>query len=802
MTELHIPEVDDDSDTLGAALAYARAGWYVLPVDQATKHAGSVLGKGWPSKSSRDPEQIIAWFAGTDDALALHVGRSGAIVFDVDRPEALPSLMVAALGVVPGPFQSTREGDERRGHYFYAAPPGRVLGNRLGGLGKGWGEVRGKNGIVVVAPSTHEKKSEGGRYHWVRTGSLPLLPQPVAAELPDAGDSADAATDGEVRAFLDRHTARERPELLHGVLTQVATALATGESRHGIALRATAGAMREAAAGLYPALEAATALLEAFTRAMATSRDGSERTLTWAQARGEFMGILAWAVAQVHAADLAAVRADVDTRLAPGDALAGLIAPQDRTAEPPPFGGDTFLPEVAKSQVDDPLGAAEAARERTSWWPRGLGSIVTGVEEEPPPAVLARLDGARLFYARKVNALLGESESGKTWVALLAVVQTLAEGGTVVYLDFEDTASGIVGRARALGIPDDVIVSRLSYIGPDEVLHAAASEDLREHLAAVRPALIVLDGWNAAMTLLGLNLESNTDATRFAQMLLKPLAATGAAVVAIDHVPKNKENRGKGGIGAQAKRAMLTGCAITVEVAEPFGRGMTGRLRLHVDKDRAGHVRAVSAEAKFAGTAILESDANTGKVTVSIRPPDMGTRTEREQDRRAPLMEAICGYLQGNPQAPQNEIYRNVEGRQSDVKEALEELVRGEYVVRRKAGQAYLHTVVRLYSPLAALAGMSGLPVSVPSGHGGHGAEKPAQKSDTTVSARFGTRLGHGSDPQSNRVPPPPFRGADTVDGEDERDPSDLIAPTPWILVGGERVDPRTGELLDTEGAT
>src|SRR6478736_204142 len=79
---IRIPHLSEDVDTLTAALKYAEAGWFVLPVKPETKNAGSVLGKGWHTKSSRDPKQIAAWFAATDYQIALHVGRSGAIAFD------------------------------------------------------------------------------------------------------------------------------------------------------------------------------------------------------------------------------------------------------------------------------------------------------------------------------------------------------------------------------------------------------------------------------------------------------------------------------------------------------------------------------------------------------------------------------------------------------------------------------------------------------------------------------------------------------------------------------------------------
>jgi hypothetical protein len=353
---LSVPDIDPDQDTLSAALAYARAGWYVLPVDQATKHAGSVLGKSWPAKSSRDPETIIAWFAGTDLALALHVGRSGAVCFDVDRPTELPDLLRAALLTVPPPYQSTREHDPERGHYLYAAPDGRSLGNSNGALGKSWGEVRGKNGIVVVAPSIHEKHEQGGRYEWARTGPLPMLPAVLAEQLPDAGDSSDAATDREVLAFLNAHVGNARPELLSGVLTRWDAATRAGESRHGATLTAAAWAMREAAAGLYPAIEAAQKLRTYFTMVMSVSRDDQERVLTPGQAGAEFGGILAWAIAQTAHTSPASTAAAVDER-APRDDFTDLLPPDhpylahQAQQGPPPFAE----PGTAADQPDDQL---------------------------------------------------------------------------------------------------------------------------------------------------------------------------------------------------------------------------------------------------------------------------------------------------------------------------------------------------------------------------------------------------------------------------------------------------------------
>jgi hypothetical protein len=285
--------------------------------------------------------------------------------------------------------------------------------------------------------------------------------------------------------------------------------------------------------------------------------------------------------------------------------------PQDTQAST-----DAWLAQLPKGEAGDlPADYMEAVTQRTTWWPIDLEPVLRGEVTESPPEFLTFTDGQPLFYAGKVNGIIGESESGKTWIALQAVTQALDKGQRVLYMDFEDAAAGIVSRLKSLGVTD---FTGLSYMSPDEGFGTLAKLDLAETLNTLEPHLAVLDGFNAAMNVLGLDINSNNDATTFAQLLLKPVAATGVCLVYVDHVPKSKDARGKGGIGAQAKRAMTTGCTLAVHVLEPFGRGNTGRLALSVDKDRAGHVRGYATDARNLGTVILDSDAVSGDVSVEF----------------------------------------------------------------------------------------------------------------------------------------------------------------------------------------
>lgn len=296
---LRIPEdINDIDDTLTAALAYADAGWYVLPVRVDTKHPGSVVGGGWPALSSRDAKTIAAWFAGTSHGIALHCGRSGAVVLDVDDPDNIPDDALAAIETTGCPYQSTRPDQPGRGHYLLANDTGRRIGNGLGALATTpkWGEIRGANGVIIVAPSVHPG---GGRYRWERTGAVPSIPDYLADALPDSSTPEGTASDAEIRRFLDSHTETTKPEALNGLLNALTAKLTAGHSCHMSTLGVLTDAMQEAAAGYYDARSATRTL---YTPYLATVTTGTStgRLLTKAEAKASYAGIVAWAIGQAE----------------------------------------------------------------------------------------------------------------------------------------------------------------------------------------------------------------------------------------------------------------------------------------------------------------------------------------------------------------------------------------------------------------------------------------------------------------------------------------------------------------------
>ena len=68
----------------------------------------------------------------------------------------------------------------------------------------------------------------------------------------------------------------------------------------------------------------------------------------------------------------------------------------------------------------------------------------------------------RKVYRGKVHTISSESEAGKTWMALSAAIDEMAEGNHVCYLDFEDDEGGTVSRLLALQVARDMIRNQLT----------------------------------------------------------------------------------------------------------------------------------------------------------------------------------------------------------------------------------------------------------------------------------------------------------------------------------------------------
>lgn len=196
--------MDDHTIFVRAALAYARRGWQVVPLNQVTSTGGCTCQRGGDCKSqgkhprvrwkehggSVETEQIMYWWRRwprANVAILTGLDRSGLFVIDVD-PRHGGDATLDALQEMHGQLPDTLTAITGSGgrHILYRRPEqGAKQG--AGDLGPGL-DTRSDGGLIVAAPSVHHS---GGSYRWQNWGTglaevppwvlnMLRLPEPVA----------------------------------------------------------------------------------------------------------------------------------------------------------------------------------------------------------------------------------------------------------------------------------------------------------------------------------------------------------------------------------------------------------------------------------------------------------------------------------------------------------------------------------------------------------------------------------------------------------------------------------------------
>lgn len=520
---LYIPELTPGTTVLEAAWQYAAAGWYVGPASVQTKHPGSLLGKGWPEASSRDPELIRTWFTRWPEAgLFLHLGKSGATGIDVDHPEKLgqmhPDFARAVYNYI-GPVQTTREGlrpvadhslgtggSAQRSHLLFLTPPGRRISNSNGDTGKGWGEVRGENGVFIVQPSMHTKVN--GRYLWERTGWVHPMPAPLAVLLKDASAKVDAASHAQLLQVRSTATGSADAGLFaRGPLAHYNSLIERGAHRHETLVEVLPWVMREALAGLYPLAWAEDQIRALHLAACADPGLGSGAVRLEDEAGAEFDDVAAWALGHARRADPAAVNGAVMDRVRPNLAV----------------------PTAWVSQL--PVSAQQ--NQNVAQPPYPFGDPGGGRASAPVSALAPLTPGLRLTWATSLT------QRASRWLWEEDRFQWIPLGGLVLLGGREGVGKSTLAFRLAAGItlgklPGDC------FGAPRNVI-IAATEDAWEQ--TIQPRLIAagadlariarVDITSADGTLRGLSLVTDTAALRaaceehqVALILLDPLLST------------------------------------------------------------------------------------------------------------------------------------------------------------------------------------------------------------------------------------------------------------------------------------
>jgi hypothetical protein len=365
---------------------------------------------------------------------------------------------------------------------------------------------------------------------------------------------------------------------------------------------------------------------------------------------------------------------------------------------------ERHCPTCGPPHTDAPSNGArpELETKPTTWETMDMTDALDGVD--PPAADLwLRTDGVPLLYRGAMHWFHGESESCKSWAAQLATAQVLNSGGRVLYIDFEDDVRSVVHRLLALAVHRDTIAKGLSYVRPDEPLEDGRGRITAGGVSFARLLdgeftdgatdwdLAVVDGVTEAMTIEGLDLNSNADIATWLRRVPVRLAALGAAVVMIDHVTKSRDERGRFAIGGQHKLAGVTGAAYTFTALRPFYRTtdepVTGTVSVGIVKDRPGHVRRCARDGKI-GTLELTAYPDGG-VTAALVPAVVEPAPELS------LAIRVLEHLELYDGATMRNIEDGVPGGSHQLRSCLKWLAHEDraWVVVEQKGRSHLHWI-------------------------------------------------------------------------------------------------------------
>jgi hypothetical protein len=337
-------------------------------------------------------------------------------------------------------------------------------------------------------------------------------------------------------------------------------------------------------------------------------------------------------------------------------------------------------------------GTSEVGRKEgptpASW---GRIDLLQAADEDPdpPPSILRRTDGFGLIYPGRRHSLSAEPESAKTWLMHNAAAEQLADGHAVVFFDFEGDPKTIGSRALALGVESDAL-RRLAYFRPEEPI-GDAWESIEAVLDELAPTLALIDGTTEAMALHGLDLKDNKDVAGWGQLLPIRLKQRGIATLESDHLPKDKESRGRFAIGAQHKLAVVD-VGFGLSVVKPFGRGLEGLAALKVQKDRQGYLRERENTSRQVAIVRLRSEAD-GAVAIDVEPPE----DDGGKFRPTGFMERLSRAIEQEPGINKRDLRKAVSGNSEAKDKALRILIEEGFVDPGSNGNSHSYRSLRPY---------------------------------------------------------------------------------------------------------
>lgn len=302
------------------------------------------------------------------------------------------------------------------------------------------------------------------------------------------------------------------------------------------------------------------------------------------------------------------------------------------------------------------------------------------------PATLQRHDdGETVLYAGKVNSVYGTPGTGKTWVAILAAIETVMRGGRVIWWDFEDTPQTFKRRAALLGFDPTQYTDQFKMVQPDMADSELAIAQAQAWLGqSPEPALVVIDAAESAGCP-----SDGSEVNTWLRGYVEPWATIGSGVLVVDHVPKQRDGRPPGAIGSQRKRAMITGASIKVD-GVCWTPKTNGRIMLYNEKDRPGDLPAPVGKAIAVIEGDWQGDGDARGFRVKIVAP-----ANQDGDTVADLPMAFLSALADEVDGVRGKrnLLTMVKGAQNDKASAVDGLVAAGMIAKSRQGKTDVFTI-------------------------------------------------------------------------------------------------------------
>lgn len=520
---------DVTNGALDSASASLQRGWAPLPIPRGSK-APKI--KDWTELRFESTAQLEEHFADSNIGLILGAASNGLVDVDLDCPEALQ----LAPRLLPHTTMQHGRASAPNSHFWY------VVDREVA-------TVAYDDPVVIEAIKDRQRRG------------LPKDPT-LKARLVEL-----RSTGAQTVIPPSLHPDGERLEWSGGRL---------GDPREIVAEQLQVRVRLVAAASLLTRYWPPSGLRHDATLALA----GGLLRSGWSEKNAAYFVTLIAAVVDpdVDRADREAAVASTAERLEQGGETVGWRKLGD-------FVGDIVVRQVREwldlttdEEDDDSGDGPEEIRGRVD-----LGALIEG--GVPPPEWL--LPG--MFYAKSIHWWHGEPGDGKTFLLLGLMYRLAEEGKKVLWLDEESGQNQTAYRLQSYGADPTILRERFIYHArPGLTLDPADLYALFREVTEERPDVVVMDSVADMLGQAGLDEDSNVDVTAWVKKVLEPLKHEyGCSVIAIDHVTKSKDSRGKYARGAGAKKSK-TDAAWKVVKFKDFGVNRVGGIRLESDKDRDG----------------------------------------------------------------------------------------------------------------------------------------------------------------------------------------------------------------------